>query len=235
MPQILPGEDEDIARKLEQLLKKRGVNLFTASDAGNFNIDSFERVLVCVGRRPNYEGLGLREIGIELKGDNIALDEYLRTSISNIYAAGDLTGKIMLAHYASFQGELACKNIINKDNPASITQAVVPSCIFTDPEVASCGLREAEAKKAGFDIAVRKFDYLGLGMARVMDECDGLVKLIIDKKTSCLIGASLIGAHSTEIIATLNLAITHGLDLEQLRKCIFAHPTISEAIVEAIG
>jgi dihydrolipoamide dehydrogenase len=141
----------------------------------------------------------------------------------------------MLAHFAAYQGRVAAENIAHPANPKRANNTVVPSSIFTDPEIATVGLSEEEALAKGTEIRVSKFDFLGSGMARIMDEFEGFIKIISDKKNGQILGAGIIGPRATEIVGILTLAVTHRLSLAQLRDTIFAHPTISEAIGEVLS
>ena len=235
MSQLLPGEDPEIAKKLEINFKKKGIKVSLDTDASTLNFDEFDLVLVCVGRVAQTEGLGLDKIGVTLDRGSIVVDDYLKTSIPNIYAAGDCTGKIMLAHYAAYQGKIAAKNIINSELPhAKADNAVVPSCIFTDPEIASVGLNEPAALEKGLELKIDKFDFVASGMARIIDETEGLIKIISNKATNEIIGASIIGPRATELIGILSLAVSSHLKNSQIKEMIFAHPTLSESIGEAI-
>jgi len=139
----------------------------------------------------------------------------------------------MLAHFAAYQGELAVENIAGKA-PVKFDTTVVPNCIFTDPQIASVGLNEDKAKESNIAIDIKKFDYMGSGMARIIDETDGFIKLVIAKDSEKLLGASIIGPGATELISGLTIAVKSGLALKDLRSIIFAHPTLSEIIAEAI-
>jgi len=235
MPQILPGFDSEIARKITSIFKKKGIKVNTAADVTNVDLNSFDLVLVCVGRSSRTEGLRLEKIGIVLERGKIIVDRYLRTNIDSIYAAGDCTGKIMLAHFAAYQGCVAAENIAHANNPKTAEDKNVPSCIFTDPEIASVGIGEDEARAKGTDLQIHKFDFLGSGMARILDEAEGFIKIISDKKTKILLGASIIGPRATELIAVLGLAVSNCLTITQIRETIFAHPTLSESIHEAVN
>jgi dihydrolipoamide dehydrogenase len=232
MPQLLPQEDAEVARKIETIFKKKGIKVNSSSDAASLNIADYELVLLCVGRAPDAEGLGLEKAGVIIENGRIVVDEYLRTNIPNIYAAGDCTGKVMLAHFAAYQGEIAAENIA-RGNHLRADNDNVPNCIFTDPEIASLGLSEKEALDKGFDIKVNKFDFLASGMARISDETEGFIKIVSDKKSENILGASIIGPRATELVALLVLAKSSGVKLSQIRATIFAHPTISESIREA--
>ncbi|MDD4899651.1 MAG: dihydrolipoyl dehydrogenase [Candidatus Omnitrophica bacterium] len=233
MPQLLPNEEREIAKKLENIFKKKGIKVNTAIDATTINLKDFSLVLVCVGRVPVVPNL--EKAGVILERNRIVVDEYLRTNIPNIYAAGDCTGKIMLAHYAAYQGKIAAHNIAQPNALQKADNPNVPNCIFTSPEIASVGLNEEAAKAKGIEVKVNRFDFLASGMARILEETDGFIKIISDSKTDKILGASIIGPRATELIATLTLAVSCQLTLVQIRETIFAHPTISEAIHEAIS
>ncbi len=233
LPNLLPTEDIEIAKKLENTFKKRGIKAITSADASKLDLNAFEKVLASVGRKPNLEGLGLEIAGIKTENNKIIIDDFLKTSAGNIYAAGDCTGKVMLAHFAAYQGELAVENIAGKA-PVKFDTTVVPNCIFTDPQIASVGLNEDKAKESNIAIDIKKFDYMGSGMARIIDETDGFIKLVIAKDSEKLLGASIIGPGATELISGLTIAVKSGLALKDLRSIIFAHPTLSEIIAEAI-
>ncbi len=236
MPHLLPGEDKEIARKIESLFKKRGIEVNIDTDITGVALKEYDSVLICVGRQPNTEGLGLERLGIILDKNRIAIDDCFRTNIANIYAAGDCTGKTMLAHFASFQGRAAVERIVNGRAQLGFNAsfAAVPNCIFTDPEVASVGMSQEKAQENNIDVDVHKFDFLGLGMARILDEAEGFIKIISDKKSNQILGASIIGPKATELISIMALSVSAGLKVSQVRSTIFAHPTLSEAIYEAL-
>ncbi|MFA5150302.1 MAG: dihydrolipoyl dehydrogenase [Candidatus Omnitrophota bacterium] len=234
MPQLLPGEDREVAKKIETVFKKKGINVNTSSDAAAFNPADFDIILVCVGRKAQTENLGLEEAGVNLDKGAIAVDDYLKTNINNIYAAGDCTAKIMLAHFASYQGISAVFNLAYPDKLKPATSSCVPSCIFTEPEIASVGLSEDKALLLGRHIDIHRFDFLGSGMARILGETEGLIKIISDVKTGVVLGAAIIGPRATELIGIFTLAVAHCLSIQNLRETIFAHPTLSESITEAI-
>lgn len=235
MPQLLPSEDKEIAKKLENVFKKKGIKVSTNADATSQDLSAFDLVLVCVGRSPNTERLGLEKIGVNLERGKILVDDYLKTNIPNLYAAGDCTARVMLAHYAAYQGQIAAQNICHPETPKTADNSTVPNCIFTDPEIASVGLNEEKALQLGLQIKMHKFDFLGSGMARIIDETEGFIKVISDKKSDELLGASIIGPKATELIAIFTLAISCRLKISNIKETIFAHPTLSESIHEAIG
>lgn len=234
MPQLLPGMEKEAARKLEASFKKRGIKVNTNFDASGADFNNYELVLLCVGRAPKTENLGLEEIGIALDKNNIKVDDFLSTNIPGIYAAGDCTGKIMLAHFAAYQGITAAENIINQGNFKRCGNDTVPNCVFTDPEVSSVGLDEEKAAGRGFQVKINKFDFLSSGMARILDETEGFIKIISDAKSGKVLGASIIGPRATELIGILALAVSNSLTISQLHDTIFAHPTLSECIHEAL-
>jgi len=234
MPQLLPGVDNEVARKIESLLKKKRIKISTNTDATTVDLSNYDLVLLCIGRTPNAGNLELEKIGVKLEKNKIIVDDYLKTSVDNIYAAGDCTGKTMLAHYAAYQGTVAAENIAKPANSKKADNTNVPSCIFTDPEIASVGLSEEDAKNKSIDIKINKFDFLASGMARIQDETDGFVKIISDSKTDQVLGASIIGPKATELIAVLALAVSTHLKSSQIKDTIFAHPTLSESIEEAL-
>jgi len=230
MPQLLPGLDSEIAKKIELIFKKKKITVNTGAGAEGLNQSDFDLTLVCVGRIPNTKGLNLEGLGVILNQGKVAVNDFLQTNIINIFAAGDCTGKLMLAHYAAYQGEIAAQNAVNPAAMKKADNAVVPSCIFSDPEIACVGLSEDEAKNKGTDIKINKFDFLGSGMARIIDEAEGFIKVISDAKSGCLLGASIIGPKATELISVFGLAISNKLTSEQIKSTIFAHPSLSESI-----
>jgi dihydrolipoamide dehydrogenase len=231
-PQLLPGTDKEIAKKLETIFKKKGINVSVNTDALTIELKDYELVLLCIGRAPETEGLGLEKIGLNLRKGIVVIDEYLKTNIPNIYAAGDCTAKFMLAHFASYQGRVAAGNIAHPNAPKNGDNSNVPNCIFTDPEIASVGLTQENIQ--GKEIEINKFDFLGSGMARILEETDGFVKIISDKKTKMILGASIIGPRATELIGILTLAKTARLKISQIQDTIFPHPTLSESIGDTL-
>ncbi len=234
MPFLLPGEDKEVAKKIELIFKKKGIKVNTDTDASTLDLSAYAKVLVCVGRAPNIAGLGLERLGVKLEKSRVMVNEYLETNIPNIYASGDCAAVVMLAHYAAYQGVIAVENMIAErklkaDNP------IIPACVFTDPEIASVGLDEETARARGLAIRVHKFDFLGSAMARIIDEAEGFIKVISSEQTQEIIGASIIGPKATELIATLTLAVSARLKVSQIRAMIFAHPTLSESLRESIN
>jgi dihydrolipoamide dehydrogenase len=234
MPQALPGIDQEVAKKLENIFKKSAIKVTTNCDATALDLSAFDLVLLCVGRKPQSDGLGLEKLGLATQKSKILVDKYLKTNIPNIYAAGDCTGGIMLAHYAAYQGELAAENIARQDSQKEIGEAAVPSCIFTYPEIATVGLSEEQVSERGLKIKVQKFDFLGSGLARIMQETEGFIKIIYDHSSAQILGASIIGPSACELIGILTLAVSARLKVSDIQNTIFAHPTLSESIGSAL-
>ncbi len=198
------------------------------------DLKDYNLILVCVGRIAKTETLGLEKIGISLDKTRIITDDYLKTNIPNIYAAGDCTAKVMLAHFAAYQGLTAAVNIAHPQGQLKADNTSIPNCIFTEPQIASTGLKEDEARNRGIDINIKRYDFLGSGMAHILDETEGFIKIISDKRTDGILGASIIGPGATELIAILTLSVSTHLKVSEIRKTIFAHPTLSEIIGEAL-
>lgn len=248
MEHILPNEDKEMAKKLQIQIEKQGIKIFTKTRVESFskkgdttltrfsNVEKeeeFETILVCVGRRINSGNIGLEEAGIALNEKGcIVVDEYLKTSTSNIYAIGDVIGGYLLAHVASFEGIRAAENIC--DQVKKISYKAVPSCVFTEPEFASVGISEEKAKLLGMEIKIGRFPFKSHGKSRILGETEGLIKVIVDKKTNTIAGAQILGYCASELIATLTAFIDLNLKVDDLKDVIFAHPTVSEAIGEAI-
>ena len=246
MPTILPMVDKEAARQMQGLLKRRGITIKTkagiskvetGADGVTATLDSGEtitasQVLISIGRTLNTSGLGLEENGVNLgpKGE-IIVDDRLRTNVPGIYAIGDVTNKIQLAHVASAQGQVAAENIMGIDTVMDYT--VVPSCIFTAPEVASVGLSTQQAEAEGRAVKTGKFNFLASGKALAMGEAEGFVKMIADAETDQILGVHIVGPHATDLIAEASLAIKMGATAAQVAKTIHAHPTLAETMMEA--
>ena len=231
--QLLPGADKEVAGKIEVIFKKKGIKVDTDTDASTLDVNNYAKILVCVGRVADTFGLGLEEAGVKTEKNRIIVNDYLETGIPNIYAAGDCASSVMLAHYAAYQGRAAVENMVNKRGYKADNR-IIPSCIFTGPEIACVGMNEDEAKARGLELNVHKFDFLGSGMARIIDETEGFIKIISDRKSTEILGASIIGPKATELIAIFTVAISARLKVGQIREMIFAHPTLSESVHEAL-
>lgn len=234
MPQLLPGADSEIARRLQASFKKKGIKVATATSARLDEFAHYELVLLCIGRSSVTQDLGLDKIGVKTDNGRVIVDEYLKSNIPNIYSAGDCASRICLAHFAAYQGEIAAENIANPSLLKKANLLSIPSCIFTDPEIGSIGLTEDEARGRGLDIMVNKFDFLSSGMARILDETEGFIKIISEKKTGKILGASIIGPRATELIGILTVAMQSGLKVSSIQDALLAHPTLSEGITGAL-
>ncbi|HHY58991.1 MAG TPA: dihydrolipoyl dehydrogenase, partial [Clostridia bacterium] len=223
MPGILPLVDDEISRRLQMLMKNRGMTIKTkamitsvtegdgqvVATLDNGEEIAAEKVLISIGRTFNTGGLGLENVGVATgpKGE-IIVDEYLRTNVPGIYAIGDVTNKIQLAHVASAQGIVAVEHIMG--GTRAMDYSVVPSCIFTMPEVGCVGLTSQEAKEKGIKTKVGKFPFTALGKARCIEETDGVVKIITDAETDQVLGVHILGPHATDLIAEAALAVQMG-------------------------
>ena len=248
LPRILPNIDAEAAAILRKALTKKGVAFHTASKLqsvvkngeglrlavetpeGPQTID-VDKLLVATGRRPNTAGLGLEELGVAMDRARIVTDNRMRTNVPGVYAIGDCTSKIMLAHVAEHEGEVAVENIMGHD--AVMDYTAVPSAIYTTPAVASVGLSEEDAVKAGHTVKVGRFPLAANGKALIAGETDGLVKIIADTRHDAILGVHIIGGPATDMIAEGGLALRLEATLDEIITTIHAHPTVSEAVAEA--
>ena len=191
-----------------------------------------EMILVSIGRSMNSENIGLEAVGLNRgKRGERAVNEKMETDVSGIYAIGDVTGKILLAHVASRQGLVAVENALGGDEKMDYT--VVPSGIFTMPEIGSVGLREKDAVEKGIKVRVGRFPYRALGKAHAMGEITGLVKIIADEASDKVLGVHICGAHATDMVHEGALAMKMGATARDLGNMVHAHPTLAEAMMEA--
>ncbi|NYB72760.1 dihydrolipoyl dehydrogenase [Sedimentibacter hydroxybenzoicus DSM 7310] len=246
LPEILPRQDADAIKVVKDSLQKIGIKILTetkllgiekAGEMLKVNFDTkngqdsiiAENVLISAGRKSEIDVINGLSIVTDKQG--IVVDEYMRTNISNIYAIGDVTGKVMLAHVATHQALVAVKNILGKE--IKMNYNVIPSCIYTNPELASVGLTEEEAKINYKSVKVGLFPFAASGKAKTIGETDGFVKIICDEKYNEILGVHIVGDHATELIAEACLAIKMECTAEELADTIHAHPTLSEAVMEA--
>jgi len=250
LPQILPIEDEEIAKELTRSFRKNRIGIHTGAkvesvqtkdDSVDVAIDAngikktltAEYALMAIGVQPNSENLGLEDLGAELHKGWIKVDKHFRTNVPGVYAIGDVIGNPCLAHVASAEGIHAVEFIADK-NPEPVNYAAVPGCTYCQPQVASVGLTEKKALEQSREIKTGRFMFRANGKAIASGEIDGFVKVIFDAKTEDLIGAHIIGAEATELLPELTLAINRKMTFTQFKNSIHAHPTLSEAIIEAI-
>jgi len=250
MPTLLPVEDEEISKQIGRSFKKAGIEVLVKSSVesidssgellkihlknkkGEEEIREAEMVLSAVGITPNLENIGLEECGIKLEKGKIKVDDFYRTNIEGVYAIGDIVHGPALAHVASAEA-ICCVEKIAGLTPEPIDYGNIPGCTYTTPEVASVGLTEAKAKEAGYDLKIGKFPFTASGKASAAGANEGFVKLIFNAADNTLLGAHLVGANVTEMIAELVLARKEKITGPQLIKTIHPHPTMSEAIMEA--
>ena len=249
LPNIVPLEDEEVSKQLERSFKKSKMKVMTSSSVesvdtsgplckvkiktpkGEVEVEA-EIVLSAVGIAPNIENIGLEELKIETDKGKVKVNEYYQTNVQGIYAIGDIVDGPALAHVASAEG-ITCVEKIAGHNPQPVDYGNIPGCTYTNPEVASVGLSEKAAKEAGYELKVGKFPFTASGKASAAGAKDGFVKLIFDAKYGELLGAHMIGANVTEMIAELVVAKKLETTGEEIIKSIHPHPTMSEAIMEA--
>lgn len=248
LPRVLPALDGDLGAEVERALKKAKVAVHTGSQVSRVEakngkyavtIQSAERqttvevnrILVAVGRRPNVEGLGLEMLGVQLEKSGIRVNESMRTNVPHVYAVGDVTGGMLLAHVAMHQGVVAVENAMGLQR--TMNYAAVPSCVFSSPEVASVGLSEEQARQQGYDVMVGKFPFRGNGKALAQGEYEGLVKIVAENKYGQVLGVHIVGPHASDLIQEGTLALTLEATLDEFEVTIHPHPTLSEAVAEA--
>jgi dihydrolipoamide dehydrogenase len=245
--QLLPGEDEDIASVLRKQLENDGVTVYTSTSLKDLNADrkkaiiendkgiqelSADYVLVSIGRKPRVENLGLEDIGIQYSKHGIQVNEHMQTNISHIYACGDVIGGIQLAHVAFHEGTVAALHASGKD--AKVNYRAIPRCIYTSPEIASVGMTEKQAKNEYGDIRIGEFPFTANGKAMILNEQIGKVKVIVEPQYNEIIGISIVGPRATELIGQGTVMLHAELTIDILEDLVEAHPTLSEAIHEAL-
>ena len=248
---IAPNEDKDISKELEKILKKSGINILcstkvTGSEIVGDKVDvkvenkketltiSADVVLSAVGIKSNIEDIGLEDLGIEVENDKIKIDNYYRTNIDNIYAIGDVVSGPALAHVASAEG-ITCIENIKGLNPNPIDYNNIPGCTYCKPEVASVGYTEEKALNEGYDIKVGKFPFSASGKAQASGQSDGFVKVIFDSKYGEWLGCHMIGSNVTEMISEAVVGRKLETTGHEVLKAIHPHPTLSEAVMEAVA
>jgi dihydrolipoamide dehydrogenase len=248
MPNILPVEDKELSKLLESNFKKAGIEILTESKVESVTTGKQVKVvvvskdgkkeltaeiaLVAIGVQGNVEGLGLEQLGVKVERSWIQVDEFSRTGVEGIYAIGDVAGPPWLAHVASREGIVCVEKIAGKE-PQPIDYDNIPGCTYCQPQVASLGMTEEQATAAGYTLKIGRFPFSASGKARAIGATDGLVKLIFDAKYGELLGAHILGVEATEMIAELGVAKTLETTVAGLAGTIHAHPTLSEAIMEA--
>ena len=246
LDQLLPGTDIDLVRVVERTLRKLGVETHLKarakwakegkvgaqlSDGKEIEVPA-DKVMVVVGRRPNSDRIGLEATGVKMdQGGFIQVDAQMRTNVPGIYAIGDVVGQPLLAHKASKQGIVAAEVIAGEASAADFK--AIPGAIWTDPEIATVGLTETEAKKQGYEVIVGKFPFTALGRAVAVGETEGFIKVVADKKSEQILGVHMVGADVTDLISEAALAIEMGATLDDLALTVHPHPTLPEALMGA--
>ena len=250
LPRYVPIEDEDISKELMRVYRKRGINGFVNAKvekvektktgvAVTFSVDGkqqkleAEKVLVAVGRAPMTENIGLEKTKIEAERGFVKVDEYMRTTEPGVYAIGDIAlGYPLLAHAGAMEGIVAVTHIAGK--PAKpINLLRIPNATYCHPEIGSVGLTEAKAKEKGYDVKVGKFPFTANSRASIVGQHDGFVKIVTDAKYGEILGVHIIGPNATELIAESVVALEMECTAEELANIIHAHPTLSEAMLDA--
>jgi dihydrolipoamide dehydrogenase len=248
---LAPLEDPDVSVELERAYKRLGIKFMTGarvegierteggarvkvSSADGEQTLEAERVLVAIGFAPNVEGFGLENVGVTLaeRSRFIQVDEHMRTNVPNVYAVGDVTGKLMLAHVGSAMGIIAAETIAGHET-YTLDYRMMPRCIYSQPQIASFGLTEAQAAEEGYEVKVARFPFQANGKSLGLGESLGFVKLVTDARYGEILGAHMVGPDVTELLPELTLAHTSELTAVEIARNVHAHPTLSEALMEA--
>lgn len=249
MPRLLPNMDKEISQNLKMILKKRGIDSHTGASVksvsennGMLSVNFEEKgkevsveaqyVLCAVGRRPNTEGLFGENVSLEMDRNFIKVDENFKTSMDNVYAIGDVVRGMQLAHVASAQGIYVVEKLANKET--SINLSAVPGCVYTDPEIASVGLTEEEAKEKGIEVKVGKFIMSANGKSLITQEERGFIKIVVDANTDVVLGAAMMCARATDMVGEFVTAVANKLTAHDLIRGMRSHPTYNEGIGEAL-
>lgn len=251
LPQVLPLEDREISEALHKSLAKQGIDILLNSQVESASVAAQgvalqvqtpdgqrmvngAKVLVAVGVQGNIEHLGLETAGVLTENGFIPVDDYCRTNVAGVYAIGDVNGPPCLAHVASAEGIVTVETIAGLDT-VGINRQNIPACTYCQPQVASVGLSEQAARDADYRIRVGRFPFMASGKAIAVGEREGMVKVVFDADTDELLGAHIIGSEATDLIAEVGIARTLETTHYEILKTVHAHPTLSEAIMEAVG
>ena len=246
---VLPLEDADISAELEKALNKQKISVrtdtrvdkvdtsggqvtLTVSKDGMTETLTADKALIAIGVTPNSDGIGLESIGIETDRGFVEVDEHMQTNVPGVYAIGDVTGKLALAHVASAQGMVAAEAIAGHQTE-TLNYSKIPRCVYSHPEVASVGLSESDARKSGYEVQVGQFPFRANGKALALNDYEGFVKIVSDSQYNELLGVHIIGPHVTDLIAGPTGMLRLEATLEEIAHTIHPHPTLSEAIMEA--
>lgn len=249
MPRLIPNMDKEISQNLKMILKKRGVNIHTSASVQRVEQEgelytcvftekekevkvSARYVLCAIGRCPNTEGLFGEGAEPEMERGRVVVDEKFQSSIEGVYAIGDLVKGLQLAHLASAQGMYVAEMLVGEE--ASVDLSAVPGCVYTDPEIASVGMTEDEAKEKGLEIKTGKFIMSANGKSLITKEERGFIKILAEKETDVIVGAQMMCARATDMIGELVTAIANRMTVRQLLRGMRAHPTYNEGVQEAL-
>ena len=249
-PNLVPAEDEDVAKTLERELKRKGIKITLNANVINYTknensvtVDmqtpkgevqnSYELVLVSIGRAPNTKNLGLENANVKSEKDFVLVDENLKTSNLNIYAIGDVIPTPALAHVAYDEAKTVANNILSS-TPKEPSK-VIPFVTFCNPQVASVGLNEKTLKKSNIDYEIKKQFFKSSSKAKIKGDDGGFIKLLCDKESKIILGGAIIGQEATELIHTILVAVNKKLTTDDFKDMIFAHPTLSESLGEVLG
>lgn len=249
MPRLIPNMDKEISQNLKMILKKRGIDIHTSASVQRVKQEgelytcvftekekevkvSAQYVLCAIGRCPNTEGLFGEGAEPEMERGRVVVDEKFQSSIEGVYAIGDLVKGLQLAHLASAQGMCVAEMLAGEE--ASVDLSAVPGCVYTDPEIASVGMTEDEAKEKGLEIKTGKFIMSANGKSLITKEERGFIKILAEKETDVIVGAQMMCARATDMIGELVTAVTNRMTVRQLLKGMRAHPTYNEGVQEAL-
>tara|TARA_B100000949_G_C14275011_1_gene449108 strand:+ start:1086 stop:2444 length:1359 start_codon:yes stop_codon:yes gene_type:complete len=249
MDRILPQEDQDVSVELTRSFKKTGISILTSSqvksistdngtalvavktESEEFNIET-EKILIAVGVQPNSDQIGLEHTQVKTENGFIAIDDHMKTNVSGIYAIGDITGKLLLAHVASEQAVIAIGNIAGLDHP-TIDYSLMPRAVYCRPQVASFGLTEEQARETGRELKIGKFPLSASGKALALSETEGFIKVVSDAEIGDILGVHMIGAEVTELLGEAGMTKMLEGTTSELGSLVHPHPTISECLKEA--
>jgi dihydrolipoamide dehydrogenase len=262
LPHVVPLEDEEVSAVVERAFKRRKVRLLTSTrvqgvettasgvrvsvrrpersggeavgEEEREQVLDAERALIAIGVRPNSENLGLEEIGVQMERGTVVVDAFMRTNVPGIYAIGDVTGKLALAHVASAQGIVAAETIAGAaTGKTALDYQAMPRCTYCQPQVASFGLTEVQAAERGYEIEVGRFPFRANGKALGLGDYEGFAKIVADETSGEILGVHLVGPEVTELLPELVLARNWELTPEEIARSVHAHPTLSEVLMEA--
>jgi dihydrolipoamide dehydrogenase len=250
LPSVLPLEDADVSQEMAKALNKQGINVHTntkvekvdvAGDGSGLTLSvskdgqtetiPAEKALMAIGVQPNSENIGLEAVGVKTERGWISVDETMRTNLASVYAIGDVTGVMPLAHVASAQGIVAVEAIAGLD-PEPLVYVNIPRCTYASPEVASVGLTEAQAREEGYDVKTGQFPFRANGKALAINDYEGFIKIVSDARYDQILGVHMVGPHVTDMIAEATGMIRLETTTEELARTVHPHPTLSEVVME---